>query len=176
MVSDMELEFFRQRVIPAKDRLYRVAYWMLKDSDEAQDALQEGMLRLWIHRQKLLLCDNVEAFAIRTVRNLCLDRLRSKSFKNRQGLEGLQYAESGAASPHQLTESANHHEVLKRLMLTMTEQQQWLLRLREVEELSYEEIEEITGMQVNAIRVALSRARKTLREKFLQVSSYEKLG
>lgn len=175
MVVDMELEIFRQRVLPAKDRLYRVAYWMLKDSDEAQDALQEGMLRLWINRQKLLLCDNVEAFAIRTVRNLCLDRLRSKSYKGRQGLEELKHTESGAATPHQQTESANHHEVLKRLMLSLPEQQQWLLRLREVEELSYEEIEEITGMQVNAIRVSLSRARKTLREKFILVSSYEKL-
>lgn len=176
MVLDMELEYFRQRVLPAKDRLYRVAYWMLKDSNEAQDALQEGMLRLWVNRQKLMLCDNVEAFAIRTVRNLCLDRLRSKSYKNRQGLDGLEYSESGAANPHQQTEATNHHEVLKQLMLTLPEQQQWLLGLREVEELSYEEIEEITGMQINAIRVALSRARKTLREKFLQVSSYEKLG
>lgn len=132
MVSDMELEFFRQRVIPAKDRLYRVAFWMLKDSDEAQDALQEGMLRLWIHRQKLLLCDNVEAFAIRTVCNLCLDRLKSKSYKGRQGLEGLRNSESPVASPHQQTESNNHHEVLKRLMLRLPEQQQWLLRLREV--------------------------------------------
>lgn len=172
----MELEYFRQRIIPARDRLYRVAYWMLKDSDEAQDALQEGMLRLWTHRQKLMLCQNAEAFAIRTVRNLCLDRLRSKGYKNRQGLEGLERVESEVASPQQLIESANHHEVLKQLMLKLPEQQQWLLRLREVEELSYEEIEEITGMQVNAIRVALSRARKSLREKFLQVSSYEQLG
>ena len=172
----MELENFRQRIIPAKDRLYRVALWMLKDRDDAQDALQEGMLRLWINRQKLLLCDNAEAFAIRTVRNLCLDRLRSKGYKNRQGLDGLEYSESTQANPHQQTEAANHQELIKQLMLSLPEQQQWLLRLREVEELSYEEIEEITGMQVNAIRVALSRARKVLREKFIKVSSYEKLG
>lgn len=172
----MELEHFKTKVLPAKDRLYRVALWMLKDSAEAEDILQEGMLRLWLYRQKLLFCDNVEAFAVRTVRNLCLDRLKSKSYKNRQGLDGLKKWESLSASPHQQVEAANHQEVIKQLMLSLPEQQQWLLQLREVEELSYEEIEEATGMQINAIRVALSRARKTLREKFLQLSSYEKLG
>lgn len=176
MLADMEQENFHNKVLPAKDRLYRVAYWMLKDSEEAADVLQEGMLRLWLYRQKLLLCHNVEAFAIRTVRNLCLDRLKSKAYKNRQGLDSLEYTESGGASPHQQMESANHQDVLMKLMENLPEQQQWLLRLREVEELSYEEIEEVTGMQVNAIRVALSRARKTLREQFIQVSSYEKLG
>ena len=172
----MELETFKAKVLPAKNRLYRVAYWMLKDRAEAEDMLQEGMLRLWINRQKLLLCDNVEAFAVRTVRNLCLDRLKSKGYQNRQGLEGLEYSESNANSPHRQLEAENHQEVIRRLMLGLPEQQQLLLRLREVEELSYEEMEEVTGMQTNAIRVALSRARKSLREKFIQVSSYEKLG
>ncbi|EMR02402.1 RNA polymerase sigma factor [Cesiribacter andamanensis] len=172
----MELEYFRTTVLPARNRLYRVALWMLKDSAEAEDALQEGMLRLWVYRQKLMLCSNVEAFAVRTVRNLCLDRLKSKQYKGRQGLEGLEYTDSGQASPHQQAEQEDHEAVIRRLMLGLPEQQQWLLQLREVEELSYEEIEEITGMQINAIRVALSRARKTLREQFLKVSSYEKLG
>jgi RNA polymerase sigma factor (sigma-70 family) len=172
----MELDHFRTQVLPCRNRLYRLALWMLKDSAEAEDALQEGMLRLWLYRHKLALCDNVEAFAVRTLRNQCLDRLKSKQYKNRQGLEGLEFSANGQASPHQQAEAADHQGVLQQLMLSLPEQQQWLLRLREVEELSYEEIEAITGMQVNAIRVALSRARKSLREKFLKVSSYEKLG
>ena len=172
----MEPEHFKARVLPTKNRLYRVALWMLKDQAEAEDALQEGMLRLWLHRQKLLLCDNVEAFAVRTVRNLCLDRLKSNAYKNRLGLDGLEKAESTSINPHQQTEAADQQQVLLQLMELLPEQQQWLLRLREVEELSYEEMEEVTGMQINAIRVSLSRARKTLREKYMKVSSYEKLG
>lgn len=176
MLVYMEQELFKTKVLPAKDRMFRLARWLMKSEQDAEDMVQESMLRLWQQRSKLPLCHNIEAYAIRTVRNTCLDRHRNKKHKGQQSLDEAQAILANEATPEQHTEARNTEEVIERLMTNLPEQQQWLMRLREVEELSYEEIQEATGLQINAIRTAISRARKNLREKYKEVANYEQLG
>lgn len=169
----MDAKAFKQLILPAKNRLYRLALSLLKDSEEANDMLQEAMLRLWSHRQKLQECQCPEAFALRITRNLCLDRLKSKGYLNRAGQAAIPDRGSYEPGPDRRLELMDSSQLMQQLFSKLPEQQQTIIRLRDVEDMSYEEIEEATGLTINTIRVNLSRARKTVREQYLKINKYE---
>ena len=173
LTTRMDAQAFKNLILPSKHRLYRLALSLLKDGDEANDILQEAMLKLWANRQKVAECQNAQAFAMRIIRNLCLDRLKSKSYLNRAGQSEIPDFMNREASPYQKMELMDSQQLMQRLFLGLPEQQQTIIRLRDVEEMSYEEIEEATGLSINTIRVNLSRARKAVREKFIEINNYE---
>ncbi len=169
----MDAKAFKQLILPAKNKLYRLALSLLKDSEEANDILQETMLRLWHQRDQWQAYDSPQAFALRVTRNLCLDRLRSKNYLNRAGQAAMPDFGSGDATPYRQLELMDSSRLMKQLFTHLPEQQQTIIRLRDVEEMSFEEIEKITGLSINTIRVNLSRARKSVRENYLKITKYE---
>lgn len=173
LISSMEAKAFKELILPAKNRLYRLALSLLKDGEEANDIVQEAMLRLWTHRQKLQECENATAFCLRVTRNLCLDRLKSKGYLNRAGQAEIPDYGNSDASPYRQLELMDSGQLMRQLFQVLPEQQQTIIQLRDVEEMSYEEIEEITGLPINTIRVNLSRARKAVREKFIKITKHE---
>lgn len=173
LTYSMEITAFKQLILPAKDRLFRVALSLLKDSEEANDILQEAMLRLWNLRHTLPEYKSPEALALKVTRNLCLDRLKSKNYLNRAGQTEIPDYGSEAVTPHRQLELTDSSRLMRQLFSSLPEQQQTIIRLRDVEDMSYEEIEDITGLSINTIRVNLSRARKTVREKYIKINNYE---
>ena len=67
-----------------KDKLFRIAKRLLVSHEEAQDAVQEVVLKLWIQKDKMIYYTNVEAFAVTMTKNYCLDRFKSKQATNLQ--------------------------------------------------------------------------------------------
>lgn len=168
----MELQEFKSRVLPVKDRLYRLALHMLRSVPEAEDALQDAMLKLWDKRQQLDSYRSVEALAVTITKNLCLDRLKSKKHKNQLDVQEMEL-DSGFISPYKKMELSDSLKVMTRAFAALPEQQRLLISLRDVEGYSYEEIAEQTGLEINNIRVGLSRARKKARELYLKIENYE---
>ncbi|PSR56380.1 RNA polymerase subunit sigma-24 [Adhaeribacter arboris] len=168
----MDLQTFKQKVLPVKDKLFRLAKTMLRHHEEAEDALQEVFLKLWTNQHKLDACNSVEAFAMTVTKNLCLDKLKVKTPKHLADVTAMEL-ESSYTTPQQSYELSNSAEVMRRLVDQLPEQQKLILHLRDVEGYSFEEIEQITQLPLNTIRVTLSRARKLVRERFLKIEKYE---
>lgn len=78
----MELEEFTANVLPLKDKLFRFAKRLMQNHEEAEDLLQDVMLKLWVNRSELSRKSSVEAFAMAVTRNLCIDRFRSKQYRH----------------------------------------------------------------------------------------------
>ena len=152
-------------VLPIKDNLYRLARRFLISSDEAQDAVQEVFLKLWKNKEAIKKYRSPEAFAYTMTKNYCLDRLKSKqasnlklvhtNFENRTDLEQHIEAKDGVS-------------LLFKLMETLPEQQKTILHLRDVEQLEFAEIAKITNTSQANVRVALSRARKKIKDLLLK--------
>ncbi len=159
-------------MLPAKQKLYRLAVFMLRDKEEAEDILQDVFLKLWTNRHKLHAYTSVEAFAMTVTKNLCLDKLKASKRKHMVDVTGLDVG-SGEATPYQSTELADSVSKVQNLLAGLPEQQKLILHLRDVEGCSYEEMEQITDLTVNNIRVILSRARKSIRDSFLKLENYE---
>jgi len=171
LVGEMNIKAFKSNVFPVQAKLYRFAKTMLQDDEEAEDAVQEALLKLWLNRQNLTSYKSIEALAMVVTKNLCLDKLKSSHHKKVVPLNtGIDSTDT--ATPYQKTELANTAEILRQLMGQLPEQQRLVIHLRDVEEYSYEEIEQVTGMYINNIRVTLSRARRSVREMYTKLNAY----
>jgi RNA polymerase sigma-70 factor (ECF subfamily) len=161
---------FLEIVMPFKDKLYRLAKRLLISSEEAEDATQEILMKLWSGKKKMASYRNVEAFAMTMTKNFCLDRLKSKQAGNLK-LVHSNYSDEGASLQKEV-EVRDSLGWVERIMDELPEQQRMILQLRDVEAYEYTEIEKLMDMKPTAVRVALSRARKAVREKLLEKHRY----
>ncbi|HZH70601.1 MAG TPA: sigma-70 family RNA polymerase sigma factor [Flavobacteriaceae bacterium] len=166
----MRQQEFVNMMLPVKDKLYRLAKRILVSHDEAEDAVQEVFMKLWNAKDKLSGYNNPEAFAMTMTKNYCLDRLKSKQASN-MTLVHSNYTTKGSGLDKQM-EAKDSAGMVFEIMKSLPEQQRIILQLRDVEEYEYSEIAEILQINETAIRVNLSRARKTIREELLKKHSY----
>ncbi|MFZ5939974.1 MAG: RNA polymerase sigma factor [Bacteroidota bacterium] len=159
----MKSSEFKSIVMPLSSRLYRLAFRLLNSREEAEDAVQEVFLKLWGMRNQLGAYRSVEALAVSITRNRCIDVLR----KRKRELEGK--AEAGVPDRNEkdaLEEMirSEEQEGLLKLIDALPEPQRTLVQLRHMEGYPYEDIAKMMDMNVNAIRVSISRARAQLKE------------
>lgn len=166
----MKQSEFLNLVMPVKDKLYRLAKRLLVSTEEAEDATQEILMRLWDRKAKIGSYRNIEAFAMTMTKNFCLDRLKSRQSSNLK-LVHSNYADE-ATSVHKEVELKDSVSWVERIMDDLPDQQKMVLQLRDVEEYDFEEISEMLDMNETTVRVTLSRARKTVRSKLLEKHSY----
>ena len=162
---------FRNEVLPISNKLLRFALQILQDEEEAKDALQDVFLKLWQKRDELEKVENIEAFAMRMIRNRCLDTMRSRRSVSIESLKivNLAHKDSSDSDPLEMAETVS---MVKEIISGLPELQRTIIHLRDIEQLEYNEIVKATDLNVNAIRVNLSRARKKVRDEFLKIQNY----
>lgn len=171
----MEATDFKKQFLPYHRKLYRTAFLLLGNAQDAEDMVQEAYLKLWKRRNELPSeIANREAYCVTLIKNLCHDALRSRHLK-----------EDGRM-PEELPLTVDSNTVLEvekkdearqiiRLIEQLPEPQRTVMKLRDIEEFDYPEIEKITQLSPANIRVLLSRARKKIREQFKELMAYERL-
>ena len=142
------------------DGLYRVAYYMLESQADAEDAVQDLFIKLWGNRDQLDTVLNFKAYCTTLMKNLCIDRLRKE--------QKVQSMEPGpdVAESRLVDEDYDAREKLERVLAAIERlpgRQRDVMKMYVLEEMSYEEIAEKTGMSNLTLRVLLSNARKSLR-------------
>jgi RNA polymerase sigma-70 factor (ECF subfamily) len=168
----MNPEEFKIQVLPLKNKLYRLALRLLGKVEEAEDSVQDTLLKLWTKKDELENFQSVEAFAMTVTRNLCLDKIKSKAFQVER-LPDQPISISVQNDPSEVMEYADMAGLIRRIVDELPEQQRSILQMRDIEEMEYEQIAEVLQMNVNAIRVNLSRARKKVRDTVLKIQGYE---
>jgi len=159
----MKSSEFKLLVMPYSSRLYRMAFRLMNSREEAEDIVQEVYVKLWGMRKELPNYNSIEALCVRITRNLCLDHLRRRKV-NHDAMKAEQYKqESFTETPSDKLEEKEDAELVHRLISALPEPQRSLVHLRHMEGKEYEEIAEMVNMNVNAIRVSISRARKQMR-------------
>ncbi len=143
---------------------------LLVSTEEAEDATQEVLVKLWNNNETLSRYSSVEAFAMTMTKNYCLDQLKSKRASNLQIVHS-NYTDSGASVQKQIEDKDSWNWVEK-IIETLPEQQRLIVQMRDVEEYEFSEIAQILDMNETAVRVALSRARKEIREQLVKKHKY----
>lgn len=168
----MNSEEFKQRFIPIHKKLYRVAFRLLENTFDAEDAVQETYVKLWEKRDELEILRNPESFCVVMIKNLCMDMLRS--VRNRtDSFETIFKDKPDDNSFIDEIEARESITIVEQLVNTLPDQQKLVFKLRHQDDCSFEEIEEITGLSPVNIRVILSRVRKTIREQYNEIYSNE---
>lgn len=144
---------------------------ILHDDDLANDAVQDTFVRLWRIRWRLGLMKDPQGFAMRTLRNLCIDMLRRD--KNRK--EKLDSIATEMYDQQYVDDSHNDEQSYRKVeqaIASLPQQQQQIIEMKYVKQMSIHEIAQLTGLSETNISTSLSRAYTTLR-KHLQTTDSE---
>ena len=161
---------FLNIVLPFKDKVFRLAKRLLVSREEAEDATQEVLLKLWNNKLKIAEYKNVEAFSMTMTKNYCFDKLKSKQAQNLKIVHS-NYEEKNTPLQKQVELNDSVSWVAK-IIAELPEQQKMIIQLRDIEDYDFDEIAKMLDMNNTAVRVALSRARKTIREKLTNTHNY----
>ena len=152
---------YRQWISANQDRVWSLALYLLQDRAHAEDISQEAFLRLWQRRDEIHE-ERVGPWLLRVTRNLCLDKLR-KSRVEREPEENDLIDEE---TPETARARRNHAQRLQEMVAQMKEPQRSLVVLRDMQQHSYQEVAEITGLSQPQVKTYLHRARKLLRQQW----------
>lgn len=166
----MKLQEFTQRIIGLQNKLYRFALRLTGQNSEAEDVVQEVMLRIWDKREERERFDNLEAFCMRMAKNICIDRLRNKQ----RGHLDLDNAPEQVEhhSPLDIVTYNDTFRHVQKIVAQLSPKQKMVLQLRDVEGMSYQEIVDIMEIPLSQVKVNLFRARNQIREQLIEIEQY----
>jgi len=160
-------------ILSKRDKMYRVAKRMLISGDEAEDATQEVIVKLWqMPLAKLKTFRSIEAYSMTMLKNYCLDRLKSKQAA-RSSIEDDGNVFSKQSSS--LSNVIDHKDALdwvSKIVSNLPHQERMIVQLRDIEQYDFEEIAAILSIPEGTVRVYLSRARKKIRHSFMKIDSH----
>ena len=159
----MESTQFNTQILNHSDKLFRFAKSILRNVDAAQDAVQELILKLWEKKDQLDEVENLQAFTMRSMRNLCLDTIRQRRDEVEIPIE-FEYIEP---NPYHQVERKDLATRIRIMIDNLPELQRTIIRMRDVEEMEIAEIGYVMSLTENAVSVNLSRARQKIREQIL---------
>ncbi len=166
----MDLDEFIELISSFKNRLYRIALWIVSNVEDAEDIVQEVTLKLWRMKDDLKKYRSVEALSVEMTKNMSINKLKSRRIV--VGDEQLSNTSSGVPLEKRF-EDQEKLSIVKQIIGSLPEQQKLVLQLRGVEEKDTKEIAQILNETENNIRVILSRARKNVRTAYQKIYSHE---
>lgn len=162
----MQQKEFNRIAHTCEGKMFRLAQRILISEDSAKDAVQEVFLKLWNIRDKLGNVKNISAYAMRMTKNYCFDKLKAKDSQNLRLVHSNIDREENSIEDDM--EVRDEVEFLKRVINLLPERERTVIHLREIEEMELPTIAEITETKEGSVRVALSRARKKIKDEMIK--------
>lgn len=167
----MQLQETIQLVTPYKDKMYRYAFNILRDSYMAEDVVQESLVKIWKKRDQFLEIKNKQAWCITIARNLAIDKLRANKKRKSSDITEHYDISDDNPDPARNAELKDTLGKVRAIMDDLPESQKEIITLRDIEGYTYNEIAEIMDYTVDQVKVNLHRARKELREKLAHLKN-----
>ena len=158
---------FKEHIWPLRDKMFRLAHRITLSQEEAEDVVQDTMERLWRERDNFSIINSIEAWTLRLVRNLSLDRLK-RSGRNTVALDAERDA-TPAASIDQQMELEEKMRIVREAMDRLPEIQRSIMQLRDIEGKTYTEIADILQISESQVKVYLHRGREKVKKSLIGV-------
>lgn len=166
---------FQTDILPLKNELFRLALRITQNRFEAEDVVQETMLKVWKGRSEWDKIDNIEAYCLTACRNLSLDKMRHMDNQVQNIEQESEPADqSYSANPEEQAVQHDRLQLVRQLISQLPEKQRTCMQLRDVEGKSYRDIATIIGISEEQVKVNIFRARQTIRERFQQAESFKR--
>ncbi|ATV26337.1 RNA polymerase sigma factor [Prevotella intermedia] len=162
---------FRNDVLPLKNQLFRLALRITLSREEAEDIVQDTMIKVWDKRYEWSNIDSIEAYSLRICRNLSLDRLKKRDNQN-DSLEEEQLDTVHTSTPQDRLIDQDRLRVVKEIVDSLPEKQRSCMQLRDFEGKQYKEIADILGITEEQVKVNIFRARQAVKQRFQKIEQY----
>ncbi len=165
---------FRNDILPLKNELYRLALRITLNPAEAEDVVQETMIKVWNRRDQWDEIDSIEAFCLTICRNLSLDKMKKMTNQSQSLSEGEHDTpdHSYSSNPEEQAVQQDRITLVRRLISELPEKQRSVMQLRDFEGKSYKEIADIMAISEEQVKVNIFRARQAIRQRFIETEKY----
>ena len=161
----MKQDYFRNKILPLSDKLFRLAFSITGNRQDAEDVVQDALLNVWKKKDEWETVENPEAYCYRSIRNIAIDKISLK--ENQQEAWNDAYDEwDREVSAQERLEEEEHLLLLENFIRRLPEKQRTIFQLREVEDLSYRQIAEAMNISEEQVKVNLFRARQKIKAFF----------
>jgi RNA polymerase sigma factor (sigma-70 family) len=158
---------FLDLVVPIEQKLFRFACHFLQDEEDARDAVQDAIVKIWENRAQLEQATNPEAWCMRVTKNTVLDRLKYNSY--RETVELIHATDSSTTDQQVFGDIINR---VMKIIHGLPDKSRLLIRLRDIEGFAYSEIAEIMEISVSEVKIGIFRARQSVRGKMQKLDAY----
>ena len=162
---------FRDDILPLKDKLFRVALRITFDRAEAEDIVQETLIKVWNRREEWNSLESIEAYCLTLAKNLAID-MREKMDSKTEELTPEYDRTQDDANPYEQLEQKERLMLVHQLIDELPEKQRRVMQMRDIEEKSYKEIAETLDITEEQVKINLFRARQKVKQGFLKLNSY----
>ena len=165
----MDAREFKQRFMPHHQLLYRVAYHLTSNAQDAEDLLQDLYLKLWQKRDELPEEATRDAYLATMMRNLFIDQRRLKRLDASTELKN----EEGPPDERSLDRQIDARDEVRQiegLISELSERDAKIIQMHLIEDRTYEEIEHDTGLSQGNIRIIVMRTKKKLKQQFQNIT------
>ena len=167
---------FRNDILPMKDMLFRLAMRITLSREEAEDIVQDTLIKVWNRRDSWDTIESVEALSRTICRNLALDRMRLRDNQNASLDEttpqgGDNHADT-ASTPYEQTVQRERVTIVRTLIDSLPEKQRSCMQLRDIEGKTYKEIAAVLDITEDQVKVNIFRARQTIKQQFQKYDNY----
>lgn len=166
---------FRTDVLPLKNELFRLAMRITLNRQDAEDIVQETMLKVWSRREQWDEIESIEAFCLTICHNMAVDRVKLMSRQTSTSLDGETMERpdrSYNSNPEEQTVQRDRLQMVRHLMDELPEKQRICIQLRDVEGKAYKDIAAVMGITEQQVKVNIFRARQTIKKKFIENDKY----
>ncbi len=137
---------------------------MLQNDLDAEDVIQELLIKVWNRKDQFDLIENKEAWCMTVTRNLSIDKIRSRK-QTSQDISEYHFIQDYGATPDIQAEEKESLKLVMEILNSLPDQQKQIIHLRDIEGYTYKEIAEMIGLTEDQVKVNLFRARQRLKEK-----------
>ena len=163
---------FRNDVLPLKNKLFRLALRITLNREEAEDVVQDTLMKVWNSRDKWQQLESIEAYSLTIARNLSLDRIKKMDNNNGSLEEEQVERQDQASTPSELMIQKDKLDIVRKIIDELPEKQRSCLQLRDIEGKAYKEIANILSITEEQVKVNIFRARQTVKQRFQQFDRY----
>ena len=162
---------FRNDILPLKDKLFRLALRITLDRAEAEDVVQDTMIRVWNKRDEWQQFESVEAYCVIVAKNLAIDRSQKKDAQNVE-LTPEMAEEVDTSGPYDRLVNNERMKIIHRLIDELPEKQRLIMQLRDIEGESYKDIAKVLQLTEEQVKVNLFRARQKVKQRYIEIDEY----
>lgn len=162
---------FRNDILPLKNKLFRVALRITLDSAEAEDVVQDTMIRVWNKRDEWSQFDSIEAYCLTVCRHLAIDRSQKMEAQNVELTPDIEQSIE-ASGPYDQLVNEERLKIIHQLINELPEKQRVIMQLRDIEGESYKEIAEVLQLTEEQVKVNLFRARQRIKKRYIDIENY----
>ena len=164
---------FRNDVLPLKNELFRLALRITLNRAEAEDVVQETMIKVWNRRDHWDEIESIEAFCLTICRNISLDKMKKAENQNQSLQEGHDAPDlSYTSNPEEQAMQRDRIQLIRHLIDHLPEKQRSCMQLRDFEGKSYKEIAQVLGISEEQVKINIFRARQTIKQKYIETEDY----